>query len=308
MLRLSRGARILTSSALTKGSDVLNGTQLLLTAAGRETLKDCFKRDYESGADAVMTSLDTSFDHLDAGGFFADYERSNDLSYYVLGKGNGEGKFELQGNGQKFLIPRGAGVSVGEMRDFAMMLCNMTSLAALQAREELAAPSSAQLGATIQFSAREDGTNLADGSLHLGNRMEAQITSAGMARPDFFAIEGCSTARDVGLVAEVLGKHTLREEKGHVVDWRGFDVFDDELSTVGFDIPALLLLRAGGGDLKELAVAVAKSAHIGGIGVIDRVLSEAELDELHAQLGKGAILAGRTADKQPEGELSVLRA
>ena len=310
MLRLARGARILTSSALTKGgSDVLQGTQHLMTAIGREKLKDSFRNDCKSGADAVMTAIDTSFDHLDRADFFADYTRDNDLSYYVVGKGNGEGGYELQGNGKKFLIPRGAGVSLGEKRDFAGVLCNLATTTAKLGRAEATGRESVLLGATIQFSSREDGTHLADGSLHLGNRMEAQITSAAEAQPDFFAVAGCTSARDVELVATTLDKHTLRKERGVFVDLRGFDQLDENPSTLGFAIPALLLLNAAadGAALHEMAAAAAKSAHIGGIAVVDAPLSDAEADTLHGLLAEGAILAGRSADAEQPEELIVLR-
>ena len=313
LLRLARGAKIVSASALTKGGDALCGTQHLLTAAGREQLKKAYQSDFASGATAVMTSLDTSHDNLDAVGFFSDYSRDNDLSYYVIGKGNGEGGYELQGKGYTFLVPRGAGVSVGERRNFASVLCNLAAHAAAQGRAEALAaapspPSPPLLGSTIQFSALEDGTHLPNGRLHLGFRMEAQITSAAAAAPDFFAVAGCTSAADVDLVSSILSKNKLRSESKLVVDLRGMDSYEAEPSTTGFDIPALLLVSTAGGDLGALAAAAAKSEHICGLALVDGAprLGDAELDGLHAQLGgDGALLAGPCSSA--EGELVVLR-
>ena len=138
------------------------------------------------------------------------------------------------------------------------------------------------------------------------------MTSAAGARPDFFAVTGCTTAADVALVGATLSKHALREERRMVVDLRGFEVPEEQPSTCGFDIPALLLLRAAGDTnggaaaLHEMVAAAAKSAHIGGVAVVDAPLSDAEADKLHGLLADGAILAGTSAEK-PEGELIVLR-
>ena len=86
----------------------------MLTASGRATLADSYRDAFLSGASAVLTSLDTSHAHLDAVGFFEDMSRDNDLAYYEVGKGNGEGGFALQNNGYTFLIPREM-VSVGDV-------------------------------------------------------------------------------------------------------------------------------------------------------------------------------------------------
>ena len=310
MQSLRRGARILTSRALTNSCDALQGTQHLLTQAGREKLLEMYKQDLASGGEALMTSLDTSFDHLEKAGFFSDYSRDNDLSYYVVGKGTGAGGYELQGKGKTFLIPRGAGVSTGEKRDFAQMLCSLACQTAVRARAET--DTVHLLGATIQFSGKEDGTNLADGSLHLGNRMEAQITAAAAAQPDFLVIAGCDTPADVSIVASVLAKHTLREERQRVVDLRGMETLAPEPSTCGFDVPALLLLRrAANGDLREMATAAAESDHIGGVAIVDAQLDEPELDAIFGLLrshGRPQLLAGREERSvHPDAGLAVLR-
>lgn len=309
----ARGARLLLSRTREKGAaaDILQGTQHLLTAAGRKHLVGGFKCDFESGAEAIITALDTSYDHLDAANMFEDYDRDNDLSWYVIGKGNGEGGYELQNNGYTQFFPRASGLSVGEKRNLADMFAKMTSLAALEAREE--ARASSLLGATIQFSAQEDGTHLADGSLHLGNRMETQIKSAALAEPDFFAITGCATAHDVELVAAILSKNRLREEKKYFVDTRGFDIPEETPSSVGFEIPALLVVSSaeganGGGvqALAELAEAAAASELLIGIACLDAPMGDADLDAIHTKMRSGSVLAGRSADEATD-EMVVLR-
>lgn len=218
MLRV--GARIVASSSFTK-SDVMRGTQLLLTASGRATLADSYRDAFLSGASAVLTSLDTSHAHLDAVGFFEDMSRDNDLAYYEVGKGNGEGGFALQNNGYTFLIPREM-VSVGERRDAAGLLSELATAAVKQGRAAALAQSpdvgEALVGTTIQFSSREDGTHLADGSLHLGLRLENQILSAAKMRPDFFAIAGCASAEDVGLVATILARNAPTMERRYRIN------------------------------------------------------------------------------------------
>lgn len=286
---------------------------MLLTAAGRTKLTEHFRTEFgKDTTSAVITGLDTSFTHLDSVEFFSDYSRDNDLSYYVIGKGNGEGKFELQGKGKTFLVPRGAGVSVGERRDFAGLLAHLASLTASNARKQAldAAPerggSSPLLGVQIQFSAQEDGTHLADGSLHLGNRMDFQMLSAATAKPDFFAVSGCASGADVELVARILSKRMLRHERRELVDWKGNEYLEDETSAIGFDIPALLLVEsAGAAALAEIAKAAAASDRIAGIA-LDAPLDDAALDSLHSQLGGGAVVVGPSPEL-PDGEMKVLR-
>ena len=72
-----------------EGADALKGTQHLLTAAGRRTLADHYREAFRGGANAVCTALNTSQEYLDEHGFWDDMSRDNDISYYVVGAGNG---------------------------------------------------------------------------------------------------------------------------------------------------------------------------------------------------------------------------
>ena len=308
MLRL--GARIVASSALARGGDKLKGTQLLLTAAGRDELAAAYKAAFASGAAAVCTALDTSQSHLVAADFFSDMSRDNDMSYYVVGKGDGPGGFELQGKGYTFCIPREM-VSAGERRDFAGLLSEIATKTAQHAREEALAASPGPagvspplVGTTLRFTDQEDGTHLEDGSLHLGFRLEHQIVSAAAAATDFFAIVGCESAADVDFVGKLLAKNATRSERRYSTDLRGMEKLDDEPTTVGFDIPALILASSPPCEaFTEMVEAAARSPHICGVASPTQ-LDEKDLDQLQPLLREGMMLAGTS---EAAGELAVGR-
>ena len=108
------GSRIAVGNSF-KSADPLRGTQHILTAEGRQKLVSHYAATFQSAPAAVCTSLDTSPAFLDSCGFFSDYSRQNDLSFYEVGKAQ---DFVLQGRGYPYNIPRD-GVSPGEKKIFS---------------------------------------------------------------------------------------------------------------------------------------------------------------------------------------------
>ena len=312
MLRI--GARIVANSPFRKkGGDALRGTQLLLTKTGRDELFAAYKEAFAGGADAVCTSLDTSIDHLNRANFYSDMSRDNDMSYYVVGKGNGPGGYELQGRGYTFCIPREM-VAMGEKRDFAGLLCEQATNMAQKARDAAleAAPllpgeTTPLVGTTIRFTTQQDGTpvgekGVKDGTLHLGYRMEHQIVSAATASTDFFAIVGCETASDVDFVSGLLEKNKETTERRYSTNLKGMPELDDEPTTKGFNIPALILASSPPCEqFTEVVKAAARSPHICGVASPTQ-LDEGDLDELQALLREDMILVGSS---EAAGELAV---
>ena len=83
------GARIAIQhySKHLKTKDALKGSELLLTEGGRKQLAAHYAKLVKGGAAAVATGCDASPKHLDAHGFFEDYGRPNDISYYEVARG-----------------------------------------------------------------------------------------------------------------------------------------------------------------------------------------------------------------------------
>ena len=91
---LNIGSRLVAASTST--TDALQGTQHLLTAAGRSALISHYRDSYDAGAHAVTTAINAAPAFLDKAEFFSDFDRDNDLSFYEVGKAT---TFSLQGNG-----------------------------------------------------------------------------------------------------------------------------------------------------------------------------------------------------------------
>ena len=118
--------------------------------------------------------------------------------------------------------------------------------AALEAAPLLPGETTPLVGTTIRFTTQQDGTpvgekGVKDGTLHLGYRMEHQIVSAATASTDFFAIVGCETASDVDFVSGLLEKNKETTERRYSTNLKGMPELDDEPTTKGFNIPALIL-------------------------------------------------------------------
>ena len=69
------------------GGDALGGAQLLLLEASRGTIEGVYRDAFNRGALAVVTSVNTSWPHLDRNLLYVDGSRENDLTYYVPGQG-----------------------------------------------------------------------------------------------------------------------------------------------------------------------------------------------------------------------------
>lgn len=289
---LSLGSRISAANPFTK-QHKLQGTELLLTQAGRQTLADFYCQAFSNGASAVCTSVDTSHAHLDAVEFFEDYSLPNDLSYYIVGKAKEQ---KLQGNGYKHCIPRN-GVSVGERRNFAGLLAQLAVEAAIEGRalaEQRGKPKGGLVGATINFSSVEDP--------HLGSRMEYQMKRACAA--DFFAIDGCSSVADVQHVAELLETNAFSVERRYRANLKGMMALEDEATAAGFDVPALVLtsVRPCTAEFETVLAAAAHAPRIGGLAV-PTVTSDQEMVLLERVANDSFVYAGPS---EAAGELAVL--
>lgn len=69
------------------GGDALGGAQLLLLEVSRGTLEGFYRDAFSRGARGVITSVNTSWPHLDRNSVYSDGSRDNDLTYYVPGQG-----------------------------------------------------------------------------------------------------------------------------------------------------------------------------------------------------------------------------
>ena len=69
------------------GGDALGGAQLLLLEASRGSIESVYRDAFSRGALAVVTSVNSSWPHLDRHLLYSDGSRDNDLTYYVPGQG-----------------------------------------------------------------------------------------------------------------------------------------------------------------------------------------------------------------------------
>lgn len=335
---LAAGARLVAATPFAKSR--FKGSEMLLTAASRTELCEYYHNAFASGAGAVLTSLDTSQIHLDETGLYSDMSLDNDLSYYVVGKGNGEGGYELQEPRQKRLgglasgwhcIPRQVHlatlihasthalsgpthhpyayaplptphqmVSIGEMRNFAGVLAELAVKCAAKGRD--LAGSHGLVGATIRFETGFVGDFKKPQDAHLGSKMGYQMQMAQAA--DFFVVTGCSTAADVAAIARELEDNRKSVERRYRSNLRGMMELEDEPSVAGFDVPALVLTTARPctDDFYEVLSAANEAARIIGVGA-PSTLSDAELERCNAVLSDDSFLIA--GPSEAAGELAV---
>ena len=293
-----KGFRIVLTNPYVAG-DALQGTQHLLTQAGRQKLTTHYSTVFKGGADAVVASLNTTVRFLDRHNLFEDYSRDNDLSYYVVREGEPK---ELQNSGYSHCVPRTM-VSEEEKGMFATLLSQLAVQCTAAARGEHldvleTGEGEGDDGAVPLVGARVDFAE-AGGGRHTGRRdLERQIVSAAKESPDFFAVYGCVSPEGVAVVADVLGEHARREHFGTSVSKTGIRKPDPQPSWTGFDIPAVLFSAATPGDGFTATVdAAAKAKRIVGVsspGVLDDDMIESLAPLL---FGTGTVLAAPTSEE-----------
>tara|TARA_B110001452_G_scaffold202887_1_gene172903 strand:- start:984 stop:1901 length:918 start_codon:yes stop_codon:yes gene_type:complete len=301
-LALRPGARLVASTHL--GDDVLRGTQHLLTEAGRSTLATHFGSGFAAGARGVVSKLNTSVSHLSAAKLWDDASRSNDITYYEVGKGTFEGGYSRQPQAEaltklalkdlnKHCIPR-SGVSPGEKIEFASLLTRLAVSVVKQGREQAsqAAPEEEPLIGASAFFLSSDPDCLG-----------RQLAAAASESPDFFAIEGCATAADVLEVAKVLDAHKKTMKVKTTTNWKGFEVEDKSPTEVGFDIPAVVMAAVPPchEDFDDIVRAVADVPQMVCL-VAPTAVADADRDRLLSMLG-GKALAGAS---EAAGEIAIL--
>ena len=141
-LPLHVGSRVVRARPLHHSTDALQGTQYLLTAAGRRALTDQWGSLMRTGVAGVCTSLNTTVRFLDGAKLYSDCSRDNDLSYYEVG-GAKHGKLQTapslgglnslslhlnRSGGFRHCVPRDL-VSIGEKKQFADLLGALAVLA-----------------------------------------------------------------------------------------------------------------------------------------------------------------------------------
>ena len=125
-----------------------------------------------------------------------------------------------------------------------------------------------------------------------------QLASVAREKIDFFVVEGCATADDVGRLGAILDEYPEVTVKKRRSDLRGFD-HDAEEVTSGFGAPVLLVSDGGADTLGELARAAAAVPKIEGLAATSATPEQAAgLKEL---LGGKALAVASGA----EGELVV---
>ena len=246
LLALAKGARI---------ARLAGHANTLLLEQGRAGIAAAHATKIAGGAAAVVTDVDVTVGALDADNFFEDTTRPNDITYYEVGKGTKEGGYALQNKGFKFCIPR-VGVSPGEKLEFSALLAQLSVRAAASARDE--AGGMALVGASVRYQAEAlEGYDTPSAAvfyplgqerdqIHLGDEGRAgaavavglthQLATAARENVDFFAVEGCATADDVGRLGALFESYPETKVKSRVTDTRGFD-HDGEEITAGFGAP-----------------------------------------------------------------------
>ena len=297
LLALAKGARI---------ARLAGHANTLLLEQGRAGIAAAHATKIAGGAAAVVTDVDVTVGALDADNFFEDTTRPNDITYYEVGKGTKEGGYALQNKGFKFCIPR-VGVSPGEKLEFSALLAQLSVRAAASARDE--AGGTALVGASVRYQAEAlEGYDTPSAAvfyplgqerdqIHLGDEGRAgaavavglthQLATAARENVDFFAVEGCATADDVGRLGALFESYPETKVKSRVTDTRGFD-HDGEEITAGFGAP-VLLVAGGGADVRELARAAAAVPKIECLAATSATAEEAA--ELKTILGSGTALA-----------------
>jgi len=259
---LKIGCRVAVSFPKLVAGDSLLGAQNVLTDAGRKVLSSTYKDAQTSGADMVSTGINVSTSFLDANGFFNDFSRENDVSYYITGKGNVP--VEINPRGYKLCVPR-SGVSAGEKLKFSGMLGKIATSSvknavgggALTGASVTFTPDAKKMApATADFIFAGDSGNLGD-----------QMLASAEALPDFFVVHGCSSSDDFQYVADTLKKLTPKTVKEEIFDTKGFKIVTDTDVTTGFDIPLILMteskdaFEAALGAAPEIPQVVCVSSH-----------------------------------------------
>ena len=293
-----KGFRIVLTNPYFAG-DALQGTQHLLTQAGRQKLQAHYRTVFKAGAGAVVASLDTTVRFLDRHNLFEDYSRDNDLSYYVVREGEPK---ELQNSGYSHCVPRTM-VSEEEKGKFATLLSQLAVQCTAEAREghlDVLETGEGDDGGVPLVGARVDFAE-AGGGRHTGRRdLERQIVAAAKEAPDFFAVHGCVSPEGVAVVAEVLEEHARREHFGTSVSKTGIRKPNPQPSWTGFDIPAVLFSAAAPGDSFTATVdAAAKAKRIVGVSS-PALLGDDAIESLAPLLfGTGTVLAAPTSEGTP---------
>lgn len=286
---LNLGGRVVAANSFARAHK-LQGTELLLTQAGRNSLVEHYKNAFSGGAHAVCTSLSTNVEFLDAANFYEDHTLENDISHYKVGSK----ATELQGRGFVHHVPRSM-VSIGEKRLFAELLASLALEAAFAGRDAAGATSSSLVGANVFFTSTEDP--------HLGQRMVRQMHAVSTA--DFFAFDGCAGAADIEALSAVLEAEGLRNERARKVDLRGMDYLEEQPSPTGFDVPAIVRTQARPctDEFMEALEAAVAAPRICGL-CAPSVLTDAERDTLAPIVAQhaGFFVAGPS---EAAGELAV---
>jgi len=287
------GARIVAAPAKNGALDVLRGTQHLLTQSGREILAAQYQAGFSAGAQAVVTKLDTTVAFLEQSALWNDFDRANDISYYEVGQGTQPGKYATQGKGYRHCIPR-TDVSVGEKARFADLLTQLAVAAAKNGRDAAGLLDEQGEPPLVGASAFYTGDD---------ECLTRQLLAAASESPNFFAVEGCATAADVARVAQVLEANRRREVSLKTTDGRGFEIPDELPSTVGFDIPVLILAAVPPchDDFLAIVHAVAAEARVVCLSA-PTVVAQADRDMLLPLL-QGTALAGAS---EAVGEIAIL--
>ena len=125
---------------------------------------------------------------------------------------------------------------------------------------------------------------LPDGTLHLGFRLEMQMVSAAKGEPDFFAVTGCGATEDEEVVSKFLAKNALTTERRYKANLKGMPELEEEPSTSGFNIPALIVASpsASMATLAGMCEEAAKSTQICGVAILTK-LAEGDIEQLRPQ-------------------------
>ena len=223
-------------SLLAPTADAMLGTERLLLTESRDALRGSYQALFEKAEknSIVATNLNTSISFLDGLGFFKDLSRPNDISHYTAGRGKkgtdtktGEDyAWEMQNRGFPICIPREL-VSHGEKQLFVGLLLQQAVEAALAAKAS--SNSDALVGCSVYMENDQRGN------------VEHQMLWAAKKSPQCFVVNGVDTAEQKDVLKEILQRNMPVAKRLGSRDTTGVYVEDEADTTVGFDIPALLV-------------------------------------------------------------------
>ena len=246
---------LLRTPAKVVAGDALLGTQQLLLEATRSAITGEYKAAIaSSGAGALATGLITNSAFLDRAGFFEDFSRDNDISWYEVGKAKKgvdesgeEYAWVTQDRGFKHLVPRDL-VSPGEKRDFSLELQKFAISAARGGAGEVL------VGATLNF---EDGATLVGSTLH------CQVSAAVDAGADFITVQGVTAPSAIAELNAALEANATREVVLVDRNFTGFATPQEHPTTIGADFEAVVIAE----NASDAAAFASEAANFSRIGV-----------------------------------------